>query len=177
MAQALDKELSDWRQRTLDKRYPYLVVDARYEYVREDGRVESEGVLMVKGINQDGYREILSVAVAPGEDEATWGEVFANLLDRKLDPSTVRQVVSDEHRGLKAAVRRYFPGATWQRCQTHYQRNAGSKVPLRGRQEVHNQLRDLFDAPGQEQAQKRANRMIIAYQDRFPELASWLEDT
>lgn len=177
MAQALDEELFGWRQRTLEKRYPYLVVDARYEYIREDGRVESDGVLMVKGINQDGYREILSVAVAPGEDEATWGEVFANLLDRKLDPSAVRQVVSDEHRGLKAAVRRYFPRATWQRCQTHYQRNAGFKVPLRARQQVHAQLRDLFNAPGQEQAQERADQMVLAYQDRFPELASWLEDT
>ncbi len=96
----------------MEKRYPYLVVDARYEYIREDGRVESEGVLTVKGINQDGYREILGVAVAPGEDEATWSEVFANLLDRKLDPNAVRCVVSDEHRGLKAAVRRYLPGAT-----------------------------------------------------------------
>jgi len=177
MVQALDEELSDWRQRTLDKRYPYLVVDARYEYIREDGRVESEGVLTVKGINQDGYREILGMAVAPGEDEATWGEVFTNLLDRKLDPNAVRCVVSDEHRGLKAAVRRYLPGATWQRCQTHYQRNAGAKVPLRARQEVHRQLRDLFDAPDQEHAQERANRMVSAYQVRFPELASWLEDS
>ena len=71
MAQALDEELSSRRQRTLEKRYPYLVVDARYEYVREDGRVENEGVLTVKGINQDGYREILAVAVSPGEEEAS----------------------------------------------------------------------------------------------------------
>jgi putative transposase len=177
MAQALDEELCSWRQRTLEKRYPYLVVDARYEYIREDGRVESEGVLTVKGINQDGYREILGMAIAPGEDEDSWSEVFADLLDRKLDPNTVRHVVSDEHRGLKAAVRRYFPGATWQRCQTHYQRNAGAKVPLRARQEVHRQLRDLFNAPDQEQAQERANRMVSAYQDRFPEFANWLEDT
>ena len=67
MAQALDGELTGWRQRSLDeKTYPYLVVDARYEYVREDGRIESEGVLTVKGINQEGYRELLSVAVSPG---------------------------------------------------------------------------------------------------------------
>jgi transposase-like protein len=146
----------------LEKRYPYLVVVARYEYIREacteqsecDGRVESEGVLTVKGINQDGYWEILGVAVAPGEDEATWGEVFADLLDRKLDPHSVHYVVSDEHRGLKAAVHRYLPGAIWQRCQTHYQRNAGAKVPLRARQEVHRQLGDLFDMPDQEQAQE-----------------------
>ena len=120
MAQALDEELSGWRQRTLDKRYPYLVVDACYEYIREacteqsecDGRMESEGVLTLKGINQDGYREILGMAIAPGEEETTFGEVFPDLLDRKLDPNAVRYVVSDEYRGLKAAVRRYLPGAT-----------------------------------------------------------------
>jgi transposase-like protein len=177
MAQALDEELSGWRQRTLEKAYPYLVVDAHYEYIREDGRVESEGVLTVKGINQDGYREILGLAVAPSEEEASWSDVFADLLDRKLDPNSVQYVVSDEHRGLKAALRRYFPGATWQRCQTHYQRNAGAKVPRRVRQEVHRQLRDLFDAPDQVQAQERANRMVSAYQDRFPELANWLDET
>lgn len=177
MAQALDEELSGWRQRTLEKTYPYLVVDARYEYVREDGRVESEGVLTVKGINQEGYREILGLAVAPSEEETSWSEVFADLLNRKLDPNSVRYVVSDEHRGLQAALRRYFPGAIWQRCQTHYQRNAGSKVPRRARQEVHRQLRDLFDAPNQEQAQERANRMVSTFRDRFPELASWLEET
>jgi putative transposase len=177
MAQALDEELSGWRQRTLEKTYPYLVVDARYEYVREDGRVESEGVLTVKGINQEGYREILGLAVAPSEEETSWSEVFADLLNRKLDPNCVQYVVSDEHRGLKAALRRYFPGAIWQRCQTHYQRNAGSKVPRRARQEVHRQLRDLFDAPNQEQAQERANRMVSTFRDRFPELASWLEET
>lgn len=63
------------------------------------------------------------------------------------------------------------------RCQMHYQRNAGAKVPRRIRQEVHRQLRDLFDAPDQEQAQERANRMVSAYQHRFPELANWLEET
>jgi putative transposase len=177
MAQALDEELSGWRQRTLEMHYPYLVVDARYEYVREDGRVESEGVLTVKGINQAGFREILGLAVAPSEEETSWSEVFADLLDRELNPNSVQYVVSDEHRGLKAALRRYFPRATWQRCQTHYQRNAGSKVPRRARKEVHRQLRDVFDAPGQEQAQVRAKRMVSAYQDRFPELANWLEET
>jgi transposase-like protein len=177
MAQALDEELSGWRQRTLEKRYPYLVVDARYEYIREDGRVESEGVLTVKGINHEGYREILGMAIAPGEDEDSWSEVFTDLMERGLDPKAVQYVVSDEHRGLKAAIRRYLPGTNWQRCQTHYQRNAGAKVPLRARQEVHRQLRDVFAAPDQEHAQERANWMVSAYQDRFPEFSNWLEDT
>jgi transposase-like protein len=177
MTQALDEELGTWRQRSLPKTYPYLVADARYEYVREDGRVESEGVLTVKGIDQEGYREILSVVVAPGEDEASWAAVFSDLLDRGLDPKAVRLVVSDEHRGLHAALRRYFPGAGWQRCQTHYQRNAGAKVAKRVRTEVHRQLRDIFAAPDPPQANERARQMIEAWQDRSPELASWLEET
>jgi transposase-like protein len=177
MAQSLDEELEIWRQRPLPKTYPYLVADARYEYVREDGHVESEGVLTVKGIDQEGFREVLSVAVAPGEDEASWAAVLADLLDRGLDPKTVRLVVSDEHRGLQAALRRYLPGAGWQRCQTHYQRNAGAKVPKRVRPEIHRQLRDIFAAPDQRQAKERAKQMIETWQDRSPELASWLEDT
>jgi putative transposase len=158
MAQALDEELSGWRQRTLEKCYPNLMVDARYEYTREtcteqsecDGRVESESVLTVKCINHEGYREILCVAVTPGEEEATWGEIFADLLERGLDPKAVRYIVSDEHRGLKAAIRRSLPCTNWQRCQTHYQRNAGAKVPRRASQEVHRQLREVFAAPDQE---------------------------
>ena len=157
MAQALDGELRGWRQRSLsEKRYPHLIVDARYEYVREDGRVESEGVLTVKGINHKGYREILSVKVAPGEDEASWGGVLSDLLERGLDPKSVRYVVSDEHLGLRAAMRRYLPRATWQRCQTHYQRNAGPKVPRKARGEVHARLRDIFNAPNRERAIDRA---------------------
>ncbi|MGD8752580.1 MAG: transposase [Anaerolineales bacterium] len=91
----------------------------RDEYVREDAHVESEGVLTVKVIDYQGYREILSVFVAPAEEEATWSAVFSDLVDRGLDPREVYSVVSDEHKGLKKALRRYFPKVIWQRCQTH----------------------------------------------------------
>jgi putative transposase len=177
MAKALDDELSQWRNRPLEKRYPYLIADARYEHVREDKQVVSEGVLTVKGIDTDGYREILSVAVAPGEEEESWGEVFADLLERGMKSEAVRYVVSDQHRGLRAALNRYFPGALWQRCQTHYQRNAGAKVPRRARLEVHARLRDVFNAPNYERAKARAERLAREWQDRFPALVEWLEET
>jgi len=177
MAKALDEELNQWRNRLIEQSYPYLVVDARYEYVRDNGHVESEGVLTVKGINAQGYREIIGKDVAPGEEESTWSAVFTDLLDRGLDPRSVRLVVSDEHRGLKSALRRYFPGVLWQRCQTHYQRNAGSKVPRRARSQIHRQLRDVFDAPDQEQALKRANRLIEEWSGAYPDLSAWLEET
>ena len=84
MAQALEEELDPWRNRSIEQPYPSLVVDARYEYVRENGHVESDGVLTVKGVNAQGYREIIGVDVAPGEEEATWGAVFADLLANEV---------------------------------------------------------------------------------------------
>jgi putative transposase len=177
MAQMLDSELEAWRTRPLGKAYPYLMVDAHYEYVREDGKVESDGVLMIKGINEDGYREILGVAVAPVEEEASWSEVFSDLMARGLDAGSVRCVVSDEHLGLRAAMRRYLPRTTWQRCQTHYQRNAASKVPRKARTEVHAGLRDIFNAPDADRAWKRARRIMKAWQSRFPDLVAWMEET
>jgi transposase-like protein len=86
-------------------------------------------------------------------------------------------VTSDEHRGLRAALRRYFPKAIWQRCQAHYQRNAGAKVPRKARREVHARLRDIFNAPDLPKAQERARRLVAEYRGRFPELAEWLEET
>lgn len=177
MAQELDETLEIWRTRPMERNYPYLVVDASYEYVREHGQVISEGVLTVKGINQAGHREILSVALAPTEEEASWGEVFSNLIDRGLVPREVQYIVSDEHKGLRKALRRYFPRAIWHRCQAHYQKNAGSKVPLSARDEVHSKLRDMFRAPDLASAQQRASHMIAEYEGQLPKLASWMEET
>jgi len=137
---------------------PYLVCDARYEHVRDDGRIENEAVLVVMGVDEEGYREILSVAVVPTEEEASWGEALDDLLERErgVDPETVRLVVSDHHRGLRAALARYLPRAQWQWCQVHYQRAAGAKVPCKARAEVHAGLRDVFQAPDRATALRRA---------------------
>lgn len=177
MAQALYEELDRWRGQRLEKRYPYLVVDARYEHVREDGHVMSEGVLTVEGIDEHGYRQVIGVAVAPGEDKSSWGEILRGLIERELDPSEVVCVTSDDHLGLRDALQRYIPHARWQRCQAHYQQNAGAKVPRRDRAEVHDQLRDVFAAPDYEEAHRRAEQMIEQWSSRVPAFAEWLEQT
>ncbi|MCK4681953.1 transposase, partial [Candidatus Bipolaricaulota bacterium] len=149
----------------------------RYEHVRDDGRVMSEGVLTVEGVNEQGHREVIAVAMAPGEDKSSWGELFRGLIEREFDPSEVVCVTSDDHLGLRDALQRYFPHAIWQRCQAHYQQNAASKVPRRDRAEVHDQLRDVFAAPDHEEAQRRAEQMIEQWGCRVPAFAKWLEET
>ena len=114
LATRLDAELEAWRNRPLEAEgYPYLFVDARYEKVRVDHRIVSQGVLVVSGVRRtDGMREVLAVEVADTESEATYQELFRSLKRRGLEG--VELVVSDDHEGLKAAVSRHFQGASHQ---------------------------------------------------------------
>lgn len=125
----LDTELEAWRNRPLTGSYPYLTVDARYEDVRENGRVAGQGVLI--GIRGDGKREILAVTVADTESEATYNELFRDLKARGLEG--VLLATSDNHSGIKASVKRHFQGASWQRCQFHFTRNATGLVSRKKR--------------------------------------------
>jgi putative transposase len=156
LAGHLDSELEGWRSRRLESdAYPYLFVDARYEKVRVDGRVVSQGVLLVSGLRDDGFREILSVEVSDTESEATYQELFRSLKARGL--SGVELVVSDEHQGLKAAVARHFQGVAHQRCQVHYARNLLGMVSHAKRKELAADLRGIFAAPDRCSALKLAS--------------------
>jgi transposase-like protein len=156
LAGHLDSELEGWRSRRLEAdAYPYLFVDARYEKVRVDGRVVSQGVLLVSGVRADGFREILSVEVSDTESEATYQELFRSLKARGL--SGVELVVSDEHQGLKAAVARHFQGVAHQRCQVHYARNLLGMVSHAKRKELAADLRGIFAAPDSSSALKLAS--------------------
>jgi putative transposase len=115
LAGSLDSELEAWRDRRLEARaYPYVFVDARYEKVRVDHKVVNQGVLVLSGVRDDGFRELLGVGVADTESEATYQEFFRSLKRRGL--SGAQLVVSDDHEGLKSAIARHFQGASHQRC-------------------------------------------------------------
>ncbi len=152
LAGSLDSELEGWRNRALEaEAYPYVFVDARYEKVRMDHRIVSQGVLIVSAVREpDGLREILAVEVADTESEATYQELFRSLMSRGL--SGVELVVSDEHEGLKAAVARHFQGASHQRCQVHYMRNLLGMVGAKKRKELGAGLRGIFAAPDRRSA-------------------------
>jgi len=170
----LEGELAAWRSRPLTHAYPYLIVDARYEDVRVDGRIVSQGVLIVKGVREDGKREILAVAVADTESEATWEEVFADLKARGL--TGVRLVTSDHHAGIIKAVKKHFQGASWQRCQVHFSRNACGLVPRAARKELAADLREVFTAPDLESAMRIAETAAARWRPKYPKAATLIED-
>ncbi len=175
LAGQLDTELAAWRHRPLmETTYPYLSVDARYEHVRQDGRIVSQGVLIVAGVRADGHREILAVEVADTESEATYQQVFRDLKARGL--SGVRLVTSDAHKGLKAAIDRQFQGVSWQRCQVHFARDLVKMVAAGRRGELAADVREIFAATTREQALTTAGAVAARWEPSHPRVARLLED-
>ena len=169
----LDTDLAAWRARRLEVAYPYLVVDARYEHVRVAGQVVSQGVLVVKGVREDGLRELLAVDVADTESEATYDSLFRSLKDRGLHG--VRLITSDDHRGLVNAIQKHFQGAAWQRCQVHVARNALGKVGRRHQRALSADVRAVFNAPSLAWAQELKSEVVERWSRSHPRVAEWLE--
>jgi len=175
LAGQLDADLDAWRNRPLtEMNYPYLSVDARYEHVRQGGRIVSQGVLIVAGVRADGHREILAVAVADTASEATYHQLFRDLKARGL--SGVRLVTSDSHKGLKAAIDRHFQGASWQRCQVHFARDLVKMVGAGRRGELAADVREIFAATTREQAMMTAEAVAARWESSHPAVARLLED-
>ena len=172
-AAALDEELEAWRTRELGQ-CQYLILDARYEKVRHGGSVVSCAVLSAIGVRRDGKRSVLGVSVALSEAEVHWRNFIASLLDRKL--RGIELIVSDDHQGLKAALRACLPSVPWQRCQFHLQRNATAYAPrLAMRREIADTLRGIFNAPDRAEADRRLAIAVAGYRSSAPKLAEWME--
>ena len=173
-AAKLDAHLEIWRNEPLGVT-PYVVVDARYEKVRLDGRVLDCAVLIAFGVEPSGKRRILGVSVALSEAEVHWRDFLNSLQQRGL--RGVILFVSDDHAGLKAARKAVFPGVAWQRCQFHLQQNAQAYVPkLDQRASVAADIRGVFNSPTIETANQRIIELIGAYEKSAPKLALWMEE-
>ena len=173
LCQELDADINAWRQRPLGQAYPYLIIDATYLHVRSGGQVSSEGVLIVSGIAMSGHRDILCLDVAHTETEATYASLFKDLKKRGL--KGVHLVISDHHEGLQNAIKRHFQGASWQHCQTHFHRNIKGITPPKYQREVAEALKDVFNAPDHNTAQKRLSDMMDTYEDILPNVVDKID--
>lgn len=175
VAAELDERLSSFRGRRLDHTaWAYLMLDARYEKVRVDGRVVSQAVLTVVGFTAEGRREVLDWRVADSEGEQHWGEVFRSLKDRGL--RGIKLVVSDAHRGIRAAVDRHFQGAAWQRCRVHFKRELGRKVSYKRLKELNRDLAAVFAGQDRAECLRRGEEMAAGWEAGCPGVAAMLRD-
>jgi putative transposase len=175
VAGELDEKLDVFLARRLDHTsWQYLMLDARYEKVRVDGKVVSQAVLVTVGFTAEGKREVLDWRVADSESEQSWGGVFRSLRDRGL--AGVRYVVSDAHSGIRAAIARHLQGAQWQRCRVHYKREAGRKVSYKKLGELNKDLAAVFAGCDKAECLRRGEEMAVKWDRSCPALASMLRD-
>ena len=174
MTKGLNEQVQDFRSRSLAERYPVIWTDALYEKVRVDGRVVSMAVLVACGVNAQGQREVLAVEPMMDESKESYAQLFQNLKQRGLETPSL--VVSDANKGLIAAIRESFPGASWQRCKVHFMRNILAHVPQKEKGSFAAQLKEIWLAPSAELARQRATQLSARYEKRFPKAIEILEE-
>ena len=170
----LDATLDAFFARRLEEAYPYLILDARYERVREGGVISSQAVLVAIGVDWEGRRQVLGVELANRESRSSWREFLTGLRARGLHG--VEYVVSDDHAGLKAAIREILPEAAWQRCYVHFLRNALDYVPRKVDDDCLMELRWFYDRRDLAEVRRDIAQWVTKWQGKYPRLVTWVEE-
>jgi putative transposase len=143
ISRELDGRVEEFLKKPIEHSIPYLFVDASYFKIRTDSRYITKAFLVVTGVRDDGYREILGGRIADGEDELFWSGFFEELKERGL--SGVKQVTSDGHKGIQKAVEKSFLGASWQMCHVHFTRAVLRNVAKKYHKEIADKIKVALD--------------------------------
>ena len=172
LCEEIDERVGTFLERPIEGRWPYVWIDATYIKVRQGGRIISVAVIIAVGVNTDGRREVLGLAVGPSEAEPFWTAFLRSLTARGL--RGVKLIISDAHVGLKAAAAKVF-AASWQRCRVHFMRNAMAHVGVKQRAMVAAAIRTAFTQETREAAHKEWRAVAGRLRDRFPKLAELMD--
>ena len=173
LCEDIDERVTAFLNRPIEGSWPYLWIDATYVKVREGGRIVSVAVIIAVGVNADGRREVLGMAIGPSEAEPFWTAFLRSLTARGL--RGVKLVVSDAHEGLKAAAKKVF-GATWQRCRVHFRRNAMAHVGAKQRPMVSAAISTAFAQETKEAAHAEWHAVADRLRERFPRLSKLMDE-
>ncbi len=175
LAGSLDEGVRAFRERPLDGvPYRHLWLDALAVRVREAGHIVSVWAVVATAVNAEGKREILGIDVFTSEDGTAWTTFLRGLVARGL--SGVELVTSDAHAGLKAAIAAVLPGASWQRCRTHFMRNLLARVPRSAQPLVASFVRTVFAQPDATSTRRQYETVVAELRARFPHAAELLEE-
>ena len=169
----LEEQLAQFSQRPLEVEYPYVIVDARYERVREGGVIVNRAILVALGIDWEGRRQVLAVEYAQRESQSSWKDFLLGLKKRGL--TGVRLVVSDDHAGLKAAIQEVMPEAWWQRCYVHFLRNALDYLPRKADEGCLQELRWMYERRDAFEARRDLKAWLEKWSAKYPKLCAWME--
>ena len=173
LLKAIEPKVNAFRERPLGS-YRYLLVDARFDKVRENHRVMSRAFLWAAGVTPEGQREVLGWLDWSSETGRAWGELFGMLKERGL--TGVELVVSDAHEGLVKGIEAAFPGSMWQQCQTHFMRRALDLTRETDKTALCEDLRMILQASSRERAEEEKALLEKHWGKKYPKLVAYLED-
>lgn len=171
---ALDVSLKAFCERRLQEAFPYLILDARYERVREAGVIVSHAVLIAVAVDLEGRRQVLAVELANRESRSSWRDLLLSLKNRGL--FGVEFVVSDDHPALKQAIREVLPQALWQRCYVHFLRNALDHMPRKHLDDCLQELRWIYDRRELAEVRRDIAQWLSKWQRKYAKLCAWVEE-
>jgi transposase-like protein len=169
----IDDKVEAFLNRPLEGDWPYLWLDATYVKARKNGRIVSVAVIIAVGVNSDGRREVLGMAIGASEAETFWTDFLRSLTRRGL--RGVKLVISDAHEGLKASVSRIL-AATWQRCRVHFMRNALAHAGKSGRRVVSAFIGTAFAQDDAEAAKSQWRAVADQLKPKLPKLAALMHE-
>jgi putative transposase len=170
----LDASLKAFSERRLEEAFPYVILDARYKRIRDAGVIASQAVLIAVAVDWEGRRQVLAVELANRESRSSWKDFLLALKRRGL--SGVEYAVSDDHPGLKAAIREVLPEAAWQRCYVHFLRNALDYVPRKVDDDCLKELRWMYDRRDLAEVRRDLAQWLAKWQGKYAKLCAWVED-
>ena len=173
MTERLDEDLEKFARRPLEEEYPYLILDARYERVREESVIRSRAVQVAIGINWEGRRSVLAVELANRESTTSWRDFLLGLKQRGL--RGVVAVISDDHVGLRNSIPEVLPEANWQRCYVHFLRNALDHMPRKKDDDCLTELRWIYERRNAQEARQDLAAWLTKWQSRYAKLCDWVE--
>ena len=170
----LEQSVNEFRNRRLDKPYPFVFVDATYFKTRENHRIVSKAFMVAVATNSEGKREIIGFDVYDNESNDTWFMFMESLKKRGL--TGLKMITSDAHPGIIYAISKTFPSVAWQRCQTHFSRNIIEKTPKKYQKGLHSELLEMYNARTVSDARKIRDRIMNDYADIAPSAMECLDN-
>ena len=171
---SLDEALHKFAERRLAEPFPYLILDACYEKVREGGIIASQAVMIAVAVDGEGRRQVLAVELANRESRSSWRDFLLRLKERGL--FGVEFVVSDDHEGLRQAIREALPGAAWQRCYVHFLRNALDHLARKLADDCLQELRWIYDRRELVEVRRDIAAWLAKWQAKHSKLCDWVEE-
>lgn len=166
------RQIEAWQNRPFSEVYPVLYIDAIHYSVRDNGVIRKLAAYVILGINQDGYKEVLTIEVGENESSKYWLSVLNGLKNRGVKDILI--ICADGLTGIKEAIAAAFPNTEYQRCIVHQVRNTMKYVADKDRKPFAADLKTIYPAPTEEKALESLERVTEKWSPKYPHaLKGW----